>query len=83
MRESARRVQFAGLVQRRPVSPVRRRQRRGQRQLFYNRETGKAERAATQYEYPQGSACFIQIVDDTMEDIMRLATSEAMLFKYG
>src|SRR5256886_5225054 len=50
---------------------------------FYNRETGEAERAPTQYEYPQGSACFIQSVDDTMEDIMRLATSEAMLFKYG
>ena len=50
---------------------------------FYNRTTGQAERAATQYEYPQASACFIQSVDDTMEDIMRLATSEAMLFKYG
>ena len=50
---------------------------------FYNRETGEAERAISQYEYPQGSACFIQRVDDTMEDIMRLATSEAMLFKYG
>ena len=50
---------------------------------FYNRATGQAERAATQYEYPQASACFIQSVDDTMEDIMRLATSEAMLFKYG
>jgi ribonucleoside-diphosphate reductase alpha chain len=50
---------------------------------FYNRTTGRAERAATQYEYPQGSACFIQSVEDTMEDIMRLATSEAMLFKYG
>ena len=50
---------------------------------FYNRETGKGERAASQYEYPQGSACFIQSVDDTMEDIMQLATSEAMLFKYG
>ncbi len=50
---------------------------------FYNRETGVAERAATQYEYPQGSACFIQSVEDTMEDIMRLAMSEAMLFKYG
>jgi ribonucleoside-diphosphate reductase alpha chain len=50
---------------------------------FCNRETGKAERAASQYEYPQGSACFIQSVEDTMEDIMRLATSEAMLFKYG
>src|SRR6266487_4327422 len=50
---------------------------------FYNRQTGEAERASTQYEYPQGSACFIQCVDDTMEDIMRLAMSEAMLFKYG
>ena len=50
---------------------------------FYNRKTGEAERATTQYEYPQGSACFIQSVGDTMEDIMRLATSEAMLFKYG
>jgi len=50
---------------------------------FYNRETGKAERATSQYEYPQGSACFIQSVEDTMEDIMRLAMSEAMLFKYG
>ncbi len=55
----------------------------GEGNYFYNRETGQAERATTQYEYPQGSACFIQSVDDTMEDIMRLATSEAMLFKYG
>jgi ribonucleoside-diphosphate reductase alpha chain len=50
---------------------------------FYDRTSGKAERAPTQYEFPQGSACFIQNVEDTMEDIMRLATSEAMLFKYG
>jgi len=50
---------------------------------YYNREAGKAERAATQYEYPQGSACFIQSVDDNMESIMHLAYSEAMLFKYG
>ncbi|MEM9367870.1 MAG: vitamin B12-dependent ribonucleotide reductase [Planctomycetota bacterium] len=35
------------------------------------------------YEFPQGSACFIQSVDDNMEDIMRLACSEAMLFKFG
>ena len=35
------------------------------------------------YEFPQASACFIQSVDDNMEDIMRLATSEAMLFKFG
>jgi ribonucleoside-diphosphate reductase alpha chain len=50
---------------------------------FYNRQTGQAERARTQYEYPQGSACFIQSVEDNMESIMRLAHSEAMLFKYG
>ena len=35
------------------------------------------------YEYPQGSACFIQSVQDNMEDIMELARSEAMLFKFG
>ncbi len=55
----------------------------GEGNYFYNRATGVAERAKTQYEFPQGSACFIQSVEDTMEDIMRLAMSEAMLFKYG
>src|SRR6202045_2350394 len=50
---------------------------------FYNRKTGQAERAKTQYEYPQCSACFIQSVDDNMESIMHLAYSEAMLFKFG
>jgi ribonucleoside-diphosphate reductase alpha chain len=50
---------------------------------FTDAQTGRAERARTQYEYPQGSACFIQSVDDNMESIMRLAYSEAMLFKYG
>src|SRR6266446_8770900 len=49
----------------------------------YNRKTNVAERASTQYEYPQCSACFIQSVDDNMESIMRLAQSEAMLFKFG
>src|SRR3954464_8223205 len=29
---------------------------------FYNPKTGEAERAKTQYEYPQCSACFIQSV---------------------
>jgi ribonucleoside-diphosphate reductase alpha chain len=50
---------------------------------FYNPKTREAERARTQYEYPQCSACFIQSVDDNMESIMRLAHSEAMLFKFG
>jgi ribonucleoside-diphosphate reductase alpha chain len=55
----------------------------GQGNFFYNRATKKAERASTQYEYPQGSACFIQSVDDNMESIMELARAEAMLFKFG
>ncbi len=55
----------------------------GKGNWYYNRKSEVAERASTQYEYPQGSACFIQSVDDNMEDIMRLAHSEAMLFKYG
>ena len=43
----------------------------------------KAIACNSSYEYPQASACFIQSVKDSMEDIMRLATSEAMLFKHG
>lgn len=50
---------------------------------FYNPKTQRVERASTQYEYPQCSACFIQSVDDTMAGIMELAQSEAMLFKFG
>lgn len=50
---------------------------------YYNRKTSQTERAKTQYEYPQCSACFIQSVDDNMESIMHLAYSEAMLFKFG
>jgi ribonucleoside-diphosphate reductase alpha chain len=48
-----------------------------------NPETLVVEQPENPYEFPQGSACFIQSVDDNMEDIMRLATSEAMLFKFG
>jgi ribonucleoside-diphosphate reductase alpha chain len=49
----------------------------------WNPETSAVEQPENPYEFPQGSACFIQSVDDNMEDIMRLATSEAMLFKFG
>jgi len=45
-------------------------------------EQGAAE-CENSYEYPQASACFIQSVKDSMQDIMRLAASEAMLFKHG
>jgi len=56
---------------------------KGQGNYYFNRAKGEAQRAPTQYEYPQGSACFIQSVEDSMESIMNLALSEAMLFKYG
>ncbi len=49
----------------------------------YDVETRSIRRPDTPYEYPQASACFIQSVEDNMEDIMRLARSEAMLFKFG
>ena len=47
------------------------------------REPARSIQPENPYEYPQGSACFIQSVDDNMEDIMELARSEAMLFKFG
>ncbi|WP_390620487.1 vitamin B12-dependent ribonucleotide reductase [Polystyrenella longa] len=57
---------------------------RGSRGNYYwDVETSTVSRPETPYEFPQASACFIQSVDDNMEDIMRLATSEAMLFKFG
>src|SRR5262249_15190385 len=49
----------------------------------WNPETMDVEQPENPYEFPQGSACFIQSVDDNMEAIMGLATSEAMLFKFG
>ncbi|MBI1310976.1 vitamin B12-dependent ribonucleotide reductase [bacterium] len=49
----------------------------------YDVQTRSIRRPETPYEYPQASACFIQSVEDNMEDIMRLARSEAMLFKFG
>ena len=49
----------------------------------WDEETRTVVKATSAYQYPQSSACFIQSVADDMQDIMRLATSEAMLFKYG
>jgi len=49
----------------------------------WDERANKPVRSVHGYEHPQSSACFIQSVDDTMEDIMRLAQAEAMLFKFG
>ena len=49
----------------------------------WDEETRGVVKATSAYQYPQASACFIQSVSDDMEGIMRLAFSEAMLFKFG
>ncbi len=46
-------------------------------------QANRVAQPANPYEFPQASACFIQSVQDNMEDIMELARSEAMLFKFG
>src|SRR4030043_525302 len=55
----------------------------GKHNFHWDPERKEAVACENSYEYPQASACFIQSVKDSMEDIMRLATSEAMLFKHG
>ncbi|MFA6133414.1 MAG: vitamin B12-dependent ribonucleotide reductase [Phycisphaerae bacterium] len=51
--------------------------------FHWDASSSRPAKTMQSYEYPQASACFIQSVQDTMEDIMRLAAAEAMLFKYG
>jgi len=55
----------------------------GKHNYRWDEKTRTAVPCENSYEYPQASACFIQSVKDSMDDIMRLATSEAMLFKHG
>ncbi len=55
----------------------------GKHNYHWDPQRKEAVACENSYEYPQASACFIQSVKDSMEDIMRLATSEAMLFKHG
>ncbi len=55
----------------------------GKHNFHWDPQRREAVACENSYEYPQASACFIQSVKDSMQDIMRLATSEAMLFKHG
>ena len=55
----------------------------GKGSYYFDKTLQSIQRADTQYEYPQCSACFIQAVEDSMDGIMDLAHSEAMLFKHG
>jgi ribonucleoside-diphosphate reductase alpha chain len=49
----------------------------------WNERTGSVVYGATGYRNPQCSACFINSVEDSMEGIMDLARTEALLFKFG
>jgi ribonucleoside-diphosphate reductase alpha chain len=55
----------------------------GRHNYYWDPKLNTAVPCENSYQYPQASACFIQSVKDSMEDIMRLAASEAMLFKHG
>lgn len=48
-----------------------------------NFKTNKIELFRNAYERPQGSACFIQSVEDSIEGVFELVKTEARLFKYG
>ena len=78
------------MVQRGPVSAAATNTACGQEirvargNWFYNPDTRAAQRARdAQYEYPQGSACFIQSVKDNMVTPRTWRTAQAMLFMYG
>jgi len=49
----------------------------------WNPQTQQVEFGRTGYRNPQCSACFINAIHDSMESIMGLARTEAMLFKWG
>ncbi len=49
----------------------------------WNPLTQNVEFAPSGYRNPQCSACFINSVKDSMDSIMNLAKTEAMLFKWG
>lgn len=50
---------------------------------YYNPVTDKIEDSPDTYQHPQCSACFIQSIQDTLEDIFDLVKRESRLFKWG
>ncbi|MCK9288694.1 MAG: vitamin B12-dependent ribonucleotide reductase, partial [Sphaerochaetaceae bacterium] len=50
---------------------------------YWDREACEIMACNDAYMYPQGSACFIISIEDSMESIFEAAKTEAMLFKYG
>jgi ribonucleoside-diphosphate reductase alpha chain len=49
----------------------------------WDQELRKIAKASKGEDFPQCSACFIQSIEDTMESILNLQISEALLFKAG
>ncbi|MBL7686229.1 MAG: adenosylcobalamin-dependent ribonucleoside-diphosphate reductase, partial [Deltaproteobacteria bacterium] len=50
---------------------------------FWEPKTDSFRETKNSYEHPQGSACFIQSVQDDLMSIFDLAKNEAKLFKFG
>ena len=83
-----RRLQQPRLVQRRPQRAVRRPRLGRQDHLGRRPRRGLGRRTArsstsTRTSGPQGSACFIISVEDSVDDIWKLMGETARLFKFG
>jgi ribonucleoside-diphosphate reductase alpha chain len=49
----------------------------------WNNKANRIAQTRDMYEQPQTSACFVLSIQDNMESIMDVATTEAMIFKFG
>lgn len=50
---------------------------------YWDKLTNRIKQANNPFEHPQLSACFIQGVEDSLDSIMELASTDALLFKFG
>jgi ribonucleoside-diphosphate reductase alpha chain len=50
---------------------------------FWDPDTNTIKEAADSFSHPQGSACFINAVNDDLMSIFELVKTEAKLFKFG
>jgi ribonucleoside-diphosphate reductase alpha chain len=50
---------------------------------YWDAPTSSAKKETEAYRHPQCSACFINSVQDDLENILTLAKTEGMLFKWG
>ena len=51
--------------------------------FYWDADTDTIVESENAYEHPQGSACFIQSVEDDLMSIFELVRNEARVFKYG